>query len=101
MAKLNLYIFNDNGQTRTQIGNEKGLILRNAIVFHNKDSNAGLTVDFDIDMDTSALNKRTISVPAGDNKTVKFKKGDGKGTKVKYKAKIAGATLEDPIIIID
>jgi len=97
MAKLDLYIFSDNGQTRTQIGNLKG----NDIVFHNKDLNAELKIDFSIEMEDKTGPSKSIKVPARGAETVKFKAAHKAGTTVKYTATIARAKPEDPIIIID
>jgi len=99
MAKLNLRIINDSGQTRTLIGKNG---VNDDIVFHN-DSGTNLTVNF-VPATTICDENGLVSgftVNANGKKKVSFVPGSSVGTRVKYTATIAGASPEDPIIIID
>jgi hypothetical protein len=97
MAKLDLRIVVDgNNQTRTLIGKKS----TDDIVFHNA-SNAVLQVDFvpkNVIKDKRGTIVKGITVQAKGSETVTF--DAAVGTQVKYTATIAGATPEDPIIII-
>jgi len=97
MAKLELHVVVDgNNRTRTRIGKKQA----DDIVFHN-DSNAVLQVDFvpaNVIKDKHGARIGRITVQGTAHETVKF--DAAVGTQVKHTATIAGATPEDPIIII-
>jgi hypothetical protein len=90
MAVLRLYIGVRNGKTRTLLSKDTGT---RKVIFHNEGPGQ-LTVTFD---SAKLLGESSISVDPGKHRVLTTT-GTGE---VKYTATIAGATPEDPIIIID
>lgn len=105
MPRLQIHVFNDNGQTVSKFGkandNEK-------IVFINEDAGANLTVTIIGDAAGKALCKpsgqkeaATFTVDPGGKSKAYTVCNDFQGTAFKYSAQVGTATVEDPMIIIE